>query len=85
MRKLILISLFLFSFSLLYSQVERPKFKHKIVENYIQLTGEQTLSETESITIPFSKQGYTLYTYLNQNLLLQLFFQVAVLLIPQKI
>lgn len=61
MKKFILIFLSAFSVCLSYSQVQKPKFNHRIYENYIQLTGEQILSETDSITIPFSKQGYTLH------------------------
>ena len=60
MRKLILFSLFLF-FIISCVQEKVEEDNHTIIENYIQLTGEQTLSETDSITIPFSKQGYTLY------------------------
>ena len=37
------------------------KFNHTVVENYIQLDGNQMLDETSNITIPFSKQGYSLH------------------------
>ena len=61
MKKLILFFLLILSSWLLYSQVENPKFNHKVSEDYIQLIGKQILSETDSITIPLSKQGYTLH------------------------
>jgi hypothetical protein len=61
MKKLILFFLLILSSWLLYSQVENPKFNHKVNEDYIQLIGNQILSETDSITIPLSKQGYTLH------------------------
>ena len=60
MKRIILISLFPF-FIISCVQKNVKEDNHKIIENYIQLTGEQTLSETDSITIPFSKQGYTLH------------------------
>lgn len=59
MKKLILIALFIYSVCLVYSQTVNPRYEHRIVENYIQISGEQILSD--SLTIPFSKQGYTLH------------------------
>ena len=60
MRKLILISLgIIIIISCVPKKVEEDC--HTVIENYIQLAGEQTLSETDSITIPFSKKGYTLH------------------------
>lgn len=35
--------------------------KHIVIEEYTQLTGNQILSETNRVTIPYSKQGYTLH------------------------
>lgn len=61
MRKFVLLSVFLFPLALLYPQVENPKFEHRIVDHYNQLTGSQVLSETDRVTIPLSKQGYTLH------------------------
>jgi len=60
MRKLFLFIL-LFSFITSCSQKKLQKDKHLVIENYKQLTGSQTLSESNSITIPLSKQGYTLH------------------------
>lgn len=60
MKKLILISLLPF-FIISCTQEKVKEDNHTIIEDYIQLSGEQTLSETDSITIPFSKQGYTLH------------------------
>jgi hypothetical protein len=37
------------------------KDKHIVFEHYLQLTGTQILSESDNITIPLSKQGYTLH------------------------
>jgi len=60
MRKLILI---LLSFSFITSCLQKgsQEDKHIVIENYIQLKGNQILSESDSITIPLSKQGYTLH------------------------
>lgn len=60
MKKLILI-LLLFSFVASCTQKKLQDNKHLVIENYIQLEGNQILSESDSITIPLSKQGYTLY------------------------
>ncbi len=60
MKKLILFSLFLF-FIISCVQENVKEDNHTVIEDYIQLIGEQTLSETDNITIPFSKQGYTLH------------------------
>jgi len=60
MKKIILISLLTF-FIISCAQENVKEDNHTVIEDYIQLTGEQTLSETDSITIPFSKQGYTLH------------------------
>ena len=60
MKKLILILLSL-SFILSCAQKKLQEEKHLVIENYIQLTGNQILSESDSITIPLSKQGYTLH------------------------
>jgi len=59
-KKLILISLL--PFLIISCKQEKAKEdNHTVTENYIQLTGNQILSETDSVTIPFSKQGYTLH------------------------
>ena len=60
MRKLILI---LLSFSFITSCIQKrsQEDKHIVIEHYTQLTGKQILSESDSITIPLSKQGYTLH------------------------
>jgi hypothetical protein len=60
MRRLILI-LLSFSFITSCTQKELQEDKHIVIEHYIQLTGYQILSESDSITIPLSKQGYTLH------------------------
>ncbi|MBC8321688.1 MAG: hypothetical protein H8E34_13310 [Bacteroidetes bacterium] len=60
MRKLILI-LLSFSFITSCTQKKLQENKHIVIEHYIQLTGKQILSESDSITIPLSKQGYTLH------------------------
>lgn len=60
MRKLIIV---LLSLSVITSctQKKMQEDKHHIIENYTQLTGNQILSDSDSITIPLSKQGYTLH------------------------
>lgn len=60
MRKLILI-LLSFSFITSCTQKKLQKDKHIVIEHYMQLTGTQILSESDSISIPLSKQGYTLH------------------------
>lgn len=35
--------------------------EHKVIEDYIQLDGRQVLNDSGSLTIPLSKQGYTLH------------------------
>jgi len=51
--------------SLLYitscGQKKAEKDHHTVIENYIQLKGNQVLSEIDNIEIPYSKQGYTLH------------------------
>lgn len=46
-----------------FHRVPKPKreYKHKVVEDYIQLSGQQVLDETNKVTIPYSKQGYSLH------------------------
>lgn len=60
MRKLILIFLII---TLITSctQKKLQKDKHPVIENSVQLTGNQILSEADSISIPLSKQGYVLH------------------------
>ncbi len=60
MKKLILI---LLSFSFITSCTEKKlrQDKHLVIEDYIQLTGNQILSDSDSLKIPLSKQGYTLH------------------------
>ena len=60
MRKLILI-LLSFSFITSCTQKKLQEAKHLVIKNYVQLEGSQILSESDSITIPLSKQGYTLH------------------------
>lgn len=60
MKKLILILLSL-SFITSCAQRKLQGDNHTIIEDYIQLTGNQILSETDSIKIPLSKRGYTLH------------------------
>ncbi len=47
----------------MFHPIPKPKkaYNHKVVEDYIQLTGNQILDETSNTVIPFSKQGYTLH------------------------
>ncbi len=60
MKNILLISLL--SFFMTSCIQKRVKVdNHTVIENYIQLNGEQILSDVDSITIPFSKQGYTLH------------------------
>ncbi len=60
MKKLIII---LLSFSTITSctQNSLQEAKPIVIEHYVQLSGEQILSESDSFTIPLSKQGYTLH------------------------
>lgn len=46
-----------------FHRVPKPKreYNHKVVEDYIQLPGNQVLDEINNVTIPYSKQGYTLH------------------------
>ena len=60
MRKLILV-LLSFSFITSCTQKKLHEDKHLIIENYTQLTGNQILSDSDSLKIPLSKQGYTLH------------------------
>ena len=60
MKKLILISLFPF-FIISCTQEKVEEDNHTVIENYIQLTGNQLLDENNDIVIPYSKQGYTLH------------------------
>ena len=60
MKKLILIILSL-SFIISCTHQQLQKDKHIIIENYIQLTGNQLLDEINNTVIPYSKQGYTLH------------------------
>jgi hypothetical protein len=60
MRKLILIS-FITVFITSCVQENVVEDHHTVIEDYIQLTGNQVLDETNNLTIPFSKQGYTLH------------------------
>ena len=60
MRKLIVILLSL-SFITFCIQTRSQEDQHIVIEYYTQLTGTQILSESDSITIPLSKQGYTLH------------------------
>jgi len=43
------------------AQEKAKENNYTVIEDYIQLTGEQALSEMGSVSIPFSKQGYTLH------------------------
>lgn len=60
MRKLIIFIL-TFSFITSCSLQKLQKDKHFVIENYSQLKGNQVLSASDSITIPLSKQGYSLH------------------------
>jgi len=60
MRKLFLILLSL-SFITSCIQTRSQEDQHIVIEDYTQLTGKQILSESDGITIPLSKQGYTLH------------------------
>jgi hypothetical protein len=60
MKKLILI-LLSFSFITSCTQKKLHEDNHIVIEHYIQLTGNQILSESDSVIIPLSKQGYTLH------------------------
>ena len=59
MKKLIFISLL--PFFIISCAQEKVKEDHTVIENYIQLTGNQLLDENNDIVIPYSKQGYTLH------------------------
>jgi len=59
-KNLILILLSL-CFIASFAQNQVQAYKHIVIEDYIQLIGEQVLSETDPIRIPLSKQGYTLH------------------------
>ena len=60
MKKLILILLFpFFIISCVQEKVEKDNYT--VIENYIQLTGNQLLDEINNTVIPYSKQGYTLH------------------------
>jgi len=43
------------------SKEKKDDDNHTVVENYIQLEGNQVLDDSSNIEIPFSKQGYTLH------------------------
>lgn len=59
-KNIILISLF--PFFIISCVQEKVKVdNHTVIENYIQLTGNQLLDENNDIEIPYSKQGYTLH------------------------
>ncbi|WP_282126955.1 hypothetical protein [Marinifilum flexuosum] len=60
MKSLILILLSL-SFLTSCTNKKSKKNHHRVVESYVQLEGKQVLSENESVSIPLSKQGYTLH------------------------
>ncbi len=60
MNKIILIILSI-SFITSCGQEKVQGDKHIVIENYIQLKGNQVLSEIDNIEIPYSKQGYTLH------------------------
>jgi len=49
--------------SKIFHPVPKPKkvYSHKVVEDYIQLTGDQVLDESNNAVIPLSKKGYTLH------------------------
>lgn len=40
---------------------EKKDSNHTLIEDYIQLTGNQVLDETNNTVIPYSKQGYSLH------------------------
>lgn len=44
-----------------FHPVPKQEFKHQVVEDYIQLSGQQVLDEINNVSIPYSKQGYTLH------------------------
>lgn len=60
MKKLILI-LLSFSFITSCTQKKLNEDNHTVIENYIQLAGNQVLDETSNTVIPYSKRGYTLH------------------------
>ena len=60
MKKLILIILAL-SFHYSCAHKDLKENKHIVIQNYKQLIGNQILSESDSVIIPFSKQGYSLH------------------------
>jgi len=60
MNKIILILLSL-SFITSCGQKKLQEDRHIVIENYVQLKGNQVLSEIDSIEIPYSKQGYALH------------------------
>lgn len=59
MRILFLILLLSLIFSC--TQKKSRKANHSVIEDYIQLSGVQVLSESDSVTILLSKKGYTLH------------------------
>lgn len=60
MKKLILI-LLSFSFITSCTQKKLHEDNHTVIENYIQLAGNQVLDEISNTVIPYSKRGYTLH------------------------
>ena len=60
MKKIILILLLPF-FMISCVQEKAKEDNHIVIENYIQLVGNQLLNEDNDIEIPYSKQGYTLH------------------------
>ena len=60
MKTSVLISLFIF-FIISCGQEKVEEDKHTVIENYIQLKGDQVLDEISNTVIPYSKQGYTLH------------------------
>ena len=52
----------LFSFSIISCVHEKgEEVNYSVIENYIQINGNQILNEIDNTVIPFSRQGYTLH------------------------
>jgi len=61
MRKFFFVSLIIFSILVLLLIKKEKSINHKVIEKHEQLIGNQLLNEINNITIPYSKQGFTLH------------------------